>query len=156
MQCRACGAKYGLYAHDYNRKGLIETYRGWVPRVTLNELAAARLARDKAEKCLGTDAEAAYGKRWLAHFDGKSKKAVWAELTENGKHYPSLQTFYVHVCNSGLDRVLLRYLDRRELPTVVRVLGPDAADLTARLAQFEQMERDLDELDRRAQQQTVN
>ena len=38
-----------------------------------------------------------YLKSWLLSFEGLSKKAVWARLTENGKYYPALGTFYSHL-----------------------------------------------------------
>lgn len=156
MHCPDCVATNDLYARDYTRKGITATYRGWVPRSVLLELAAATAAVDEAKKCLTAYAVEAVGERWNAHFAGKTKKTVWRELTEHGKHYPSLGTFYVHVRDADLARVLKRYLEPRDLPTVVRILGLSGSELAMRIAEAERMERDLRELDNRAREQGVN
>lgn len=156
MQCPACNAKYVLYALDYTRKGMAATYRGWVPCDVLRELATAIAAVEEARKQLTSYAIAALGARWTAHFAGKAKKAVWRELTEDGKHYPSLGTFYKHVADSGMARVLERYFDLRELPTVIRILGPKASALSERMAEVARLEREMDAQDSRARQQAFS
>lgn len=156
MQCPACNAKYGLYARDYTRKGMVATYRGWVTRDVLRELAAAMAAVEEAREQLTSYAVAALGARWTVHFAGKAKKAVWRELTEDGKHYPSLGTFYKHVADSGMARVLERYFDPRELPTVIRILGPSASELSERMAEVARLEREMDAQDSRARQQAFS
>jgi hypothetical protein len=42
-------------------------------------------------------AEKRYLRPWLDGFQGLSKKAVWLTLTNGGKNYPSLGTFYSHL-----------------------------------------------------------
>lgn len=155
MHCPACAEKYGLYSATYNRKGMDETFSGWVPRPVLHEVATAEQTAQEAEKRLTDVASTQFGARWRAHFDGKAKKAIWRELTEDGEHYPSLGTFYAHVRDSGMDRVLARYLDRRELATVVRILGPAAAALTARISEVERLEEALDQRRSEARRQAV-
>lgn len=156
MYCSSCEAEYGLYAHDYNRKGMKVTYRGWVLRRVLRELATASTAVEEAGKRLTSYAADEFGERWTAHFAGKTKKATWRELTEDGKHYPSLGTFYKHVAESGMARVLARYFDPRELPSVIRILGPGASELRERLAEVERLERELDARYSRARQQAFS
>ncbi len=144
MECCACSEKYGLYSATYNRKGMRETSSGWVSHAMLQQVAAAKLKVEEAERRLTADAASQFGEPWRKHFDGKAKKTIWSELTEDGKCYPSLGTFYAHVRDSGLDRVLARYFDRRELLTVIRILGPSASVLAERMAEVERLERDLD------------
>lgn len=156
MQCPACNAEYVLYTQDYTRKGMAATYRGWVPSSVLRELAAAMAAVEEARKQLSSYAIAALGARWTAHFAGKTKKAVWHELTENGKRYPSLGTFYRHVADSGMARVLEGYFDPRELPTVIRILGPSTSELSERMAEVARLEREMDAQDIRARQQAFS
>ena len=156
MHCRACASKFGLYNENYIRKGLHETFSGWVPGAVLKEVAAAKLKLERAEKRLTADAGKQFGARWRAHFDGKTKKAIWSELTEDGKHYPSLGTFYAHVRDSGIDRVLARYFERRELPTVARILGPGASELAAQIADIEGLERELDQQRSQARRQAMD
>ncbi len=122
----------------------------------MNELAATEGKLERVKKRLTADAANRFWKRWRMHFDGKAKKAIWSELTEGGKHYPSLATFYAHVRESGIDRVLARYFDRHELPTVVRILGPGASELAAQIAQIERLEAELDEQRSLARRQAMN
>lgn len=156
MECGACKEKYGLHSATYNRKGIHETSSGWVPHAVLQEVAAARLRVEEADKRLTADAASQFGEPWRAHFDGKAKKTIWSELTEDGKCYPSLGTFYTHVRDSGLDRVLARYFDRRELSTVIRILGPSASTLGERMAEVERLERELDARSSCARQQAFS
>lgn len=156
MHCLVCEAEYGLYGHDYTRKGMVVTYRGWVLRHVLQELATASAAVEEARKRLASYATDEFGERWTAHFAGKTKKAIWRELTEDGKHYPSLGTFYKHVAESGMAHVLKRYFDPRELPNVIRLLGPSTSDLRERMADAERLERELDAQNSRARQQAFS
>ena len=144
IQCRPCAEKYGLFREAYNRKGVYETSFSWVSHDLLQKIAEAKLKREESERRLTSEATQAFGERWYAHFEGKAKKTIWSELTEQGKFYPSLGTFYEQVRTSGLRSVLSRYFDRRQLPTVIRILGSCAAALVESMADVEQVERDLE------------
>lgn len=156
MECRACSEKYGLHSTTYNRKGMHEASSGWVPHAVLQEVAAAKLKVEEADRRLTADAANQFGERWRAHFNGKAKKTIWSELTEGGKCYPSLGTFYTLVRDSGLDGVLARYFDRGELPTVIRILGPSASALGEWMAEVERLERELDARSSWARQQAFS
>ena len=153
MHCPSCKEKYGLYASNYSRKGMASTYHCWLPRLLLKELSVAAEELEQAKKALSVYATAHYQERWNTHFIGKAKKAIWRELTEDGKHYPSLPTFYLHVRESSLERQLARYFDYRELPTVVRVLQLSASELHSRVEQVRELEHMLEESHSNARQQ---
>ena len=72
-----------------------------------------------------------YLSRWLALFDGKSKKAAWLIYTR-GQGYPSLATFYDHVRPDGLTRYMTSRFDH-DLEKVLQVLGVVDADVQALL-----------------------
>ena len=145
MHCPSCKEKYGLYTYDYNRKGMVSTYHCWLPRPLLKALSVAAEELEEANKALSAYATAHFRERWNTHFIGKAKKAIWRELTEDGRHYPSLPTFYLHVRESSLELQLARYFDYRELPTVVRVLQLSASELHSRIEQVRELERMLEE-----------
>ena len=123
MDCPQCRERYDLYETSFNRKGLWETFSGWVPKPLLEELAALGRELEAAKQDLAAYLVKHYETRWVAHFKGKTRGAIWAELTRDGQQYPSLGTFYRHVRDSGLTEVLQTYLGYRDVGIVVRVLG---------------------------------
>ena len=141
MHCRLCNTNYGLYTYYGNRKGITETYYGWVPKSLLCELAELRERIEKEKRGLESDMKARYGEKWRQHFTGKKKKAIWSELTQDGRTYPSLSTFYSHVRNSGLARALEEYLAYREVETVIRVLGLNDAELSSMIERIQELEQ---------------
>jgi hypothetical protein len=141
MRCPLCAEKYGLYQYNYNRKGFHTTGYEWLPQVTLQELSVRAEELKEAEIGLKAYAIAQHGEPWTRHFDHKTKKAVWCELTEDGKHYPSLPTFYAHVREFGLNRVLAAYFEHNYLPTVVRVLQLSGSELESRMKQVGELQR---------------
>ena len=50
----------------------------------------------------------------------------------------------------------LGYFDPRELPTVIRILGPSASKLSERMAEVVRLEREMDAQDSRARQQAFS
>jgi hypothetical protein len=155
MHCPHCAVEYGLYESNYNRKGLPTTYRGWIPRALLQQLSAAAVELTEAKKQVTEYAIAQFGKHWNMHFSHKTKKAVWRELAEDGKHYPSLPTFYTHVRQSGLQEELERYFEWPKLSTVVRILQLRGSELQARIGQVQELERLLEEKQSHARKQAV-
>ncbi|MDD4959372.1 MAG: hypothetical protein PHS51_08480 [Gallionella sp.] len=153
MHCPSCKKKYGLYAKNYSRKGMVSPYQCWLPHLVLEELAVATEELKQAEKTLSAYATAHYQEQWNNHFIGKKKKTVWRELTEDGKCYPSLSTFYLHIRESSLEQQLARYFNYRELPTLVRVLKLNASELYSRIEQVHELEHLLEERHSNARQQ---
>jgi len=97
-----------------------------------------------------------YGERWIGYFKGKSKKKVICrELTENGKTYPALGTFYGHVRQLDIARVLESYLETDQLSIVVRILRLKGSVLAARLAEVQRVDRGLRADERHIREQAV-
>ncbi|SCX71764.1 hypothetical protein SAMN03159363_3999 [Variovorax sp. EL159] len=149
MHCPACATKYDLYVRNYTeRKGMAATFRGWALRNLLGELAAAGAKLNDAKQSLATFASAQFGDHWQAYFAGKTKKAIWSELTESGKCYPSLKTFYTQTRKSGLEHILTEYFSYQGLPKVVRILGlSPQSELARQLEETEHLESELKEMD---------
>ena len=108
-----------------------------------------------AKKGLAAFAVAQHGEVWSEHFSGKAKKAIWRELTDDGKDYPSLGTFYLHVRQSSLQSTLTRYFDYQNLSTVIRVLHLTGSELQLRLERVRELERLLEAKNTYARQQAV-
>jgi hypothetical protein len=155
MHCTSCQSGYGLYVYEYNRSGMSNTHRSWLSRELLRELSSLESKLERAKQGLSQSAAAELRSQWFEHFAGKSKKAVWRELTEDGMQYPSLPTFYTHVRQSSLQRVLTRYFEYDELSTVERVLGLDNTELPVRRNQVAELEAELEAKHAYARQHAV-
>ncbi len=145
MRCAVCRDAYGLYVSHHNRKGMhIEQHR-WVPREVLAQIAAADKAlqdqKDQLDSCL----QGTYSSKWIASFEGKTKKAVWRELVADGRDYPSLATFYTHVRQDGLSKTLLRYVRHGEVATLQRILGVADEQLSLASTRLSQAESQAQE-----------
>lgn len=147
MLCSACKVDYGLYTHKYNHNGFTEAYHGWLPKARIVELEAAGKELARTQEAVSLYARSEFSERWNKHFAGESKKSIWGELTENGKHYPSLNTFYQHIRDSSLQQVLDRYFEWPSLPTIVRVLQLCGCELQSRIEEAQKIERLLEEQD---------
>jgi len=154
MHCPSCLHRYGLYSFDYNRKGMVSTSHRWLPRQMLSELAVTASEVEEARKALSAYAVAQFQEQWNEHFRGKAKKAIWRELTEDGRQYPSLPTFYLHVRESSLEKQLARYLEYPQLPTVARILQVSSSELHSRIEKVQALERALEEKQSNARQYT--
>lgn len=155
MHCPGCATNYALYTYYVNRKGTTETYYGWVPKPFLRELAELRKRMEEEKRRLATYLETQYNEKWLQHFSCKTKKAVWSELTQNGRTYPSLTTFYSHIRDSGLEYVLKGYLQYRETETIIRVLELDDIDLTSMIEMIQKLEQATEQKEQHVRQEAV-
>ena len=148
MVCSLCKKEYVLYSYDVNRKGMSETHRTWAPIALANELKRLHHKIANEQRRITTHLQTNYGRKWKEHFDSKNKKAIWNELTEGGHKYPSLATFYSHTRYLGLEKVLSRYLDHRELKTVERILKIKDPVLLSARAQVRELSHQAEKLHR--------
>jgi hypothetical protein len=76
-------------------------------------------------------AQARYLQQWLAHFAGKPKKNVWAELKSiDHSRVPSLGTFYKHTKDDGVERYLHDWFKPRRLMKILVFLGVADSEMT--------------------------
>lgn len=116
----------------------------WAPNEQLRELTDLEDIIREQKSELATYLAKQHGIRWIKHFEGRTKKAIWAELTDNGRAYPQLSTFYSHVRGGGLDRVLKTYLQYERIETVTRILQLNDAALASRIRQVRDLTSKLD------------
>jgi hypothetical protein len=143
MDCSQCRKTHGLYQYIINWKGMHERYSVWAPTQDLRELDELRKALEQQQIGIATHLKTQYEDRWIEHFAGKSKKATWAELTDEGSSYPQLSTFYNHARHYGLESILKGYLRYDQANAVSRILRLDDPDLTSRVAQTCDLENRL-------------
>ena len=155
MHCPRCNENYDLYTYHANRKGITETYHAWVPKPLLHELAELRERAEEEKRGLATYLERQYGDRWRQHFSGKTRKAIWTQLTQDGRNYPSLSTFYSHIRHSGLENVLKGYLHYGEAGTVIRILKLKDVELTSRIKKIQGLEQATEKKERHVCKQAV-
>ncbi len=70
-----------------------------------------------------------YLSRWLALFEGKSRKAAWQTFT-GGAGYPALETFYKHVREKGGVAEYMTWCFHQEVRHALRILQVEDADIT--------------------------
>jgi hypothetical protein len=90
--------------------------------------------------------KAEYGEKWRQHFAPKKKKEIWEALTQGGKVYPSLATFYSHVQHLGLEKVLNRYLDFEHFDKLKRILKLRDAKSSSIIGEITKVKRVADVL----------
>lgn len=144
MQCETCRASYTLFSFWTYRHGLSEERHGWAANSLIEALRQARNHQQEKERGVIIYLETNIKDAWLAHFFGKSKKLVWEQLTESGKTYPSLGTFYTHTRQDSMEAVLLGYLKPDSVETVTRVLGAKDEQLTALVREMKSARDDAD------------
>jgi len=155
MRCPRCNTDYGLYTYHLNHKGMTETHYGWVKKSLLQELAELNRQMEDQKEGLRTYLRMHYGAKWLQHFRGKTKKAVWSELTRDGQVYPSLSTLYAHIRSSGLECVLEGYLNHQNVSTVTRILELNDVKLTKLIQIVRELERIVNQKERHIRQQAI-
>jgi hypothetical protein len=127
--CR-CGKgliDYVVEMDDWNRCESWEEVRCLACRRE-NEAAArederrAKLREAAAKKAVAL-AKERYLAKWLERFGGKSKKAVWLALTNQGEDYPSLGTFYTHLKHHDSTAEYLTWRFEQDVGGVLKAAG---------------------------------
>jgi hypothetical protein len=78
-----------------------------------------------------------YLARWLASFDGMTKKAAWERYTAK-EGYPALGTFYQHIKHFGSLKKYMEWCLTNDLERSLRVLGVQDKEIDALLLEREQ------------------
>lgn len=156
MECKVCDRQFDLFSYAVPHKGMMETYRGWVRKDLLREVKTLRRQAEAKAALLRRQLRRHLSDKWLAHFGGRSKKDVWGELTESGATYPALATFYSHVRHSGMENVLLQYLDGRNLARIQKVLKLPRGPLTELAEEIRKLEKSVDAREGQARRQAFS
>nr|WP_281720874.1 hypothetical protein [Nitrosomonas nitrosa] len=128
MNCDQCTEDYVLYHFQAYESGIPYEGARWVRAEAYAEFK--RLNGEAKTLCEDANrlAEQRYLPRWLSIFSRRSKKAVWEILTDSGKRYPSLGTFYKHVGHEGLDAYLIRQF-RQDTAQALSIIGVTDAEI---------------------------
>jgi hypothetical protein len=146
MECLQCSAIYDLYTYSTYRHGMSEAHHRWVLRELLEKLSALNTQLNQKQRDIAAYIKREYTEKWLGEFSGQKKKTVWSQITQDGKEYPSLSTFYHRVRSSGMAYVLCEYLDYRKLSTVTRILALKDTYLDDYTSEVHRMEDAIDAL----------
>lgn len=137
MECPACAKSCALTARGGWDSGISVSYQCWVPRSLFSELTNLDDEIRRETDGVAKVARERYRAKWHSHFEGMSKRRIWAHLTDAGKEYPSLSAFYAHVKHpTGLNGVLDGYFRLEHLPRVFRILNIADAELDQRIGQI--------------------
>lgn len=133
----------------------METHHGWVRKSLLQELAELNGRMEGKNRGLATYLKTQHGEKWFQHFHGKTKKAIWSELTQDGQVYPSLSTLYTHIRNFGLEQVLEGYFSYRDVATVTRILELNDIKLTSVIYEIRELEHLVEQKEQYVRRQAV-
>lgn len=122
MNCANCAKEYVLYEYPAYDSGIPYTAARWVRASAYNESEKLKKEAESLKRRADNLAEKRYLQKWLSMFDGKSKKAAWEILTDSGRRYPSLGTFYKHVGHEGFDAYLIRQF-RQDTTKALSIIG---------------------------------
>ena len=123
MVCSKCIDNYRLFTSYKTRMGITEPNLRWVPKSLVDQITGLERQIDREIQRGSQYVKSLYTTGWQQYFDGKSRKAIWRELTQDGALYPSISTFYSHARQVGIDQVLDSYLGYHNIQIVVDVLG---------------------------------
>ena len=145
MDCPKCKRKYYLYSCADPNSGMHHRSNRWVRRQTLSRFLRVEARVENAKEGVVNLATSRYETKWLAYFkEAKSKKAAWQRLTDCGKRYPSLATFYSHTAKMDLQAYLLRQLNFDSLPIIVEKVGSGDKELKKKLDAVKENELELE------------
>lgn len=149
MDCEVCRERYVIYSENLYRSGMPGVAQFWISKEVraeyerlLNEAKALRrqvqILRDQR-----------YLPKWNALFQGKNKKQSWKILTNKGKRYPALGTFYQHTKEEGLAEYLERHFknaDDRDFNEILKILGVEDAEVASLIKRATTIEQDAHDL----------
>lgn len=140
MNCTDCRARYLQFSHSYHDTGApsgLSAMFLWVLRRDKEAVDDIEQEIEREKQSIVAIARTRYLRRWLAHFAGKSKKDVWAQLRSiNRLGVPSLSTFYDHTQGEGVEQYLHHWFEaERLIPilTFLDVADPEITEATKRL-----------------------
>jgi hypothetical protein len=122
MNCPGCAVDYVAVDSQAYDSGLRYTTAKWVLKSKYKESKKLSAEAERLKRQADTLAEERYIERWLHLFSSKTKKSIWELLTDSGKHYPALGTFYKHIRDEGLDRYLKRQF-RQDISKALSMIG---------------------------------
>lgn len=140
MACSKCADAYVLFKRYRIDKGMTGIHFGWVPSPLMDEITRLEKQIERHKGDISSYVKARYGSEWHQHFQGKTKKAIWIELTRGGTVHPKLSTFYSHVKQSGLGQVLDSYLDFHNIQTVISIFGLEDEQLDTMVDLIDELE----------------
>lgn len=141
MDCPTCKQNYRLYTYYYYDSGMECKSYLWVPREAYTKVENIGVQLNKAKKEVVGIATSRYMDKWLVYFqDARTKKEIWRRLTDNGKRYPSLSTFYTHTRNRSPETYLRREFHYDNVPVILQKLGIIDNEVNEKLQATRQIE----------------
>ena len=132
IECPSCLEQYEVFKRGYYRSGMYETVEFLVKKHAVIEhkqlIGEATDFRTAAVKLRVTRFQSI----WRALFAGKNRRQVWELLTDSGKRYPALGTFYKHTKNVDLQSYLdqlFRRSDEKDSLNFLRIMSVEDQEI---------------------------
>ena len=144
MDCPLCKQNYRLYKYCYPHHGIMETSSLWVPKELYEKREKLYEQLSQCQEEVAEISKSRYLNRWISYFNNvKTKKGIWEKLTDNGKTYPSLSTFYAHVRSIKIETYLAREFNYNNMLTILKKLGIEDSEVNERMRAIKEMESEL-------------
>lgn len=146
MDCLTCKQNYRLYTHHYYDSGMACSSCLWVQNGQYESVERIEAQLTKAKEDVVRVATSRYMDKWLSYFqDAKSKKEIWRRLTDNGRRYPSLSTFYAHTRHMDPESCVRKEFDYGNVLIILQKLGITDEEINGKLQAAKQVENRLRE-----------
>lgn len=140
MRCPVCKEKYRIYDAIFDEHFPSGSERFiWVSRELYDEYGSTKARFNKSRKEVANLLESKYmDTMGSCYHNTKTKKEFWRKLTDNGKRYPPLGSFYRHFSRDGLTDVLRHHVqalssDYERAPIVLKKMGIWNTEIETRL-----------------------
>lgn len=144
MRCLKCSSEFALYKYHYQDSGEVWPAYVWVRVEALHRVHAAEANLATFQDRVIATAKSRHLAQWMNHFaPASSRKDLWRRLTDNGKRYPSLSTFYQHTRGSDPLEYVAQRFTFQDLAWILEKLAIEDKELDDSLHQAARMERDL-------------
>jgi len=119
----------------------------WVPRESYEKIEEIERQLERTKEEIVNLEHSRYMDAWLSYFNTvKTKKEVWRILTDDGKRYPSLSTFYSDVRDSDLRHYLREYFSYDNLAFVLKKLKIEDKEIDEKILHVKEIESMLDDM----------
>ncbi|MDA1189072.1 MAG: hypothetical protein O2854_05275, partial [Chloroflexi bacterium] len=150
MNCPKCKQVYLLHTYYEYESGKSCGSHVWVRKEHYEAVQKIKTQLVGEKEHVVNLAERRYMQAWLSYFeDAKSKKEIWRRLTEAGRLYPGLATFYSHTKHMNPETYLRREFSYKNLPKILQKLNIIDEPIQLRLRATMGLEEGLDEAENR-------
>lgn len=149
MTCPNCKKEYVCYTYYYYDSGMSCSSNIWVPVRLYNKYKDFETRISNRKKEILNKAKTKWLSVWIEYFKKiKSKKDIWRILTDNGKRYPSLSSFYSHTSGKPMSTYLENEFRYDSIPIILKIINKEDSDLNQQISEVNDLEKEKKEVEK--------